>query len=411
MKLEYFIAKRLISTKNYKSSISAPIIKIAILAIAISVIMMLVSVATGIGLKQKIRQKIAAFHGHIVVSNFDNNNSEVSVTPIEKSVDFYDALKAIPEVVHTQPFAAKGGIIRTETSFEGFILKGVDKDYQWTAVSEYLISGRLPDYSKAMSNEIIISQYIANRLNLKTGDLFNAFFLREDTEKPPFSRRFKIVGIFDSGLQEFDETFIYGDIRHIQRFNRWSETQVGGFELLISDFDQIEQVGAKVYEVIPSFYDSITIEKKFPLIFEWLTLFDFNIIVIFGVMVLVAAINMIVALLVLILERTQMIGILKSLGANNWSIRKIFLYNAAYFILCGLFFGNLIGLSLLYLQQFFGIIKLDPQNYYVKEAPVYIDWFYILLINLGTIGICMLVLLVPSYLITRISPVKAMRFN
>ncbi|RTY86442.1 ABC transporter permease [Flavobacterium sp. RSP15] len=411
MNLEYFIAKRLITAKDYKSSISAPIIKIAISAIAIGMIMMIVSVATGIGLQQKIREKVAAFNGHIVISNYDNNQSEVTVVPISKKQDFYPKFTAVPEVEHIQAIASKAGIIRTETAFEGIIFKGVGNDYKWDNIKEYLVSGKLPDYSKNVNQEVLLSQFLANRLNLKVGDLFNTFFIKENQNQLPNIRRFKITGIFNSGFQEFDATYIIGDIRHMQRINKWTPDQIGAFEVFVDDFNTIEATGEQVYAQTASTLDSKTILEKYSYIFEWLQLFDFNIIVILVVMILVATINMVVALLVLILERTQMIGILKALGANNWSVRKIFLYNAFYLIVRGLFWGNLIGIALLLLQQQFGVIQLNPENYYVNQAPVYLNWGYILVLNLLTVTVCFFVLLIPSYIITKISPVKAIRFD
>lgn len=410
LNLEYFIAKRLITAKSYKSSISSPIIKIAITAIAIGIIMMIVSVATGIGLQNKIREKVAAFNGHIVITNFDDNQSQVHTQPISVNQDFYPKFKTVDGINHIQAVANKAGIIRTESSVEGIILKGVGKDYVWTNIKEYIIEGRLPNYKDELNEEVLISQYLANRLHLKLGDKFNTFFMKE-SGKMPNLRNFKIVGIYNSGFQEFDASYVIGDIRHVQRINKWKQDEIGAFEVFINDFTQIKEIGDKVYKEIPPTYNSVTIEEKFFSIFEFLKLFDFNIVVILIVMIVVATINMIVALLVLILERTQMIGILKALGANNWNIRKIFLYNAAYLISRGLLFGNLIAFALLFLQKTFGIIKLNPQNYYVSEVQVDINLLHILLLNLGTIIICLLVLLIPSYIITKISPVKAIRFD
>jgi len=411
LNLEYFIAKRLITAKDYKSSISAPIIKIAISAIAIGMIMMIVSVATGIGLQHKIRDKVSAFNGHIIISNYDNNQSEVTLVSVSKNQDFYPKFHSVPGVNHIQAIASKAGIIRTETAFEGIILKGVGTDYQWDNIKEYIVSGRLPNFSQNLNQEVLLSQLLANRLNLKVGDSFNTFFIKEDQNKLPNIRRFKIVGIFNSGFQEFDATYIIGDIRHIQRINKWEPNQVGAFEVFAKDFSNIKTVGEQVYEQTSSTLDTKTIIEKYSYIFEWLKLFDLNIIIILVVMIVVATINMVVALLVLILERTQMIGILKALGSNNWSVRKIFLYNAFHLILRGLFWGNAIGISLLLIQEYFGIIQLNPENYYVSQAPVEINLGYILLLNLLTITVCLLVLLIPSYMITKISPVKAIRFE
>ena len=411
MNIEYFIAKRLITARDFKSSISAPIIKIAISAIAIGIIMMIVSVATGIGLQKKIRDKVSAFNGQIIISNYDNNNSEVTLVPISKKQDFYPDFKSVPEVSHIQAIASKAGIIRTENAFEGIVFKGVGADYDWKNIQEYLVGGKLPDYSKSLNEDVLISRFLADRLNLKVGDYFNTFFMKEEKGKLPNSRRFKIAGIFNSGFQDFDSTYILGDIRHIQRINKWNSDQVGAFEVFIKDFNDIKVVGDKVYEKTASSLDTKTIKEKYSYIFDWLQLFDFNIIVILVVMILVATINMVVALLVLILERTQMIGILKALGANNWTVRKIFLYNAFYLIVRGLFWGNLIGISLLVIQQQFGVVKLNPENYYVNQAPVYLNLGYIALLNLLTVTVCFIVLLIPSYIITKISPVKAIRFD
>ena len=410
LKLEYFIAKRLITAKDHKSSISAPIIKIAITAIALGMIMMIVSIATGIGLQQKIRQKVSAFNGHIIVSGYYNNNSDVSSDPISIHQQFYPKFKTVEGITHVQAVASKAGIIRTENAFEGIIFKGVSKDYQLDNLKEYLIEGRLPNFKTILNEEVLISKYLCNRLGLKLEDKCVTYFMKENN-KGYNLRNFKLVGIYNSGFQEFDASYVIGDIRHVQKINKWRPDQVGSFEVFVDDFTQIVQKGQQVYQETSSTLDSQTIVEKYYYIFEWLKLFDFNIIIILIVMIAVSTINMVVALLVLILERTQMIGILKSLGANNWSIRKIFLYNATYLIGRGLFWGNAIGIGLLLIQKYFGIIKLNPESYYVNEAPVDINFFYILLLNIGTIAICLLVLLIPSYIITKITPSKSIRFD
>lgn len=417
MNLEYFIANRLTKAKDHKSNISSPIIKIAIAAIAIGLTMMIVSVATGIGLQQKIRQKVSAFNGHIIISNFEDNQSQASIQPISTNQDFYPKFNSVEGIKHIQAVASKAGIIRTEKSFEGIVFKGVGKDYDWENLQEYIKEGKIPNLKAELNSEIAISEYLANRLELKVGDKCNTFFMKEGGNQLPNLRVFKIVGIYNSGFQEFDAAFLIGDIRHIQRINKWQADQVGSFEVFLDDFDQIEQKGAEVYNNTQNKQDPTktlntqTISEKYFYIFEWLKLFDFNIVVILFVMIIVATINMVVALLVLILERTQLIGILKSLGATNWSVRKIFLYNAFHLIAKGLLWGNIIGVGLLLIQKQYGIIKLNPENYYVTTAPVEINLLYIIGLNLGTIFICLLVLLIPSYLITRISPVKAIKFT
>ena len=379
--------------------------------------MMIISVATGIGLQQKIREKVSAFNGHIIISNYDDTQSQVSSRPISTKQDFYPKFNSVKGISHIQAVAGKSGIIRTENAFEGIIFKGVGKDYKWNLIQEYLVSGKLPDVSHNLNEQVLISQFLADRLNLKVGDRFNTFFLKDEANQKPNLRVFQISGIYNSGFQEFDATYIIGDIRHLQRINKWKADEVGAFEVFVDDFDKISEIGDQVYkntfnaEDASKSLDTQTIVDKFYYIFEWLTLLDFNIIVILVVMIAVATINMVVALLVLILERTQMIGILKALGATNWNIREIFLYNAGYLIFRGLFWGNLIGISLILIQQQFGVVTLNPENYYVTEAPVYLNWLYLLLLNIGTIVVCLIVLLIPSYLITKISPVKAIRFD
>tara|TARA_R110000823_G_scaffold298864_2_gene419347 strand:- start:15547 stop:16782 length:1236 start_codon:yes stop_codon:yes gene_type:complete len=408
---EFFIARRIIASKDYKSSISAPIIKIAITAIAIGIIMMLVSIATGVGLQEKIREKVSAFNGDIIITNFDTNFSNDSQIPISKNQDFYPNFPSVDGIDHIQVTALKGGVIRTAENFEGIVVKGVGDDYNWNAFSDFIIEGRLPNYSENLNDEILISQYLANRLTFKVGDRVNTFFLQDAENKKTRSLGLQIVGIYNSGFQQFDEQYLITDIRHIQRLNKWDDDQIGAFEVFVDDFDNIQEVGNAVYNETASTLDTQTIRQKYGAIFEWLDLFDFNIFLIIGIMILVAGINMITALLVLILERTQMIGILKALGSNDWSVRKVFIYNAMYLIGVGLFWGNLIGLGLLFIQKYFKLFPLNPDTYYVTEAPVYIDAGYILLLNGGTFLLCLLMLLIPSYIIAKISPVKAIRFE
>ena len=412
MNLEHFIAKRLITSKNNQSSIAAPIIKIAIAAIAIGIIMMIISVATGVGLQQTIQQKIAAFSGHVIISNYTNNQSDVSTDPISLNQKFYPQFKSISGISHIQGVITKAAIIRTPTAFEGIIYKGVGKDYDFNNLKQYLISGRMPNVAKTLNNEILISKYLANRLNLKLNSPFNTFFMKDQLNKLPNIRIFQIVGIYNSGFPEFDATYIIGDIRHLQKINKWTANQVGSFEVFIDNFDQINEKANQIYQQTASILNTQPITDKFYFIFEWLKLFDFNIIIIIAIMIIVSTINMAVALLVLILERTQMIGILKSIGATNWSIRKIFLYNAFYLISRGLFYGNTIAITALLIQKYFQLLTFpNPEQYYTKVVPVDINVLNILLLNLGTIAICLLVLLIPSYIITKISPSKAIRFD
>ena len=413
MNLELFIAKRLIKGKQHKISISAPIIKIAIAAIALGILMMLIAIATGVGLKYKIREKIAAFNGHIQIYNYDNNVSDVSVVPVSLEQEFYPEFNLVEGVRHIQAVASKAGIIRTEDTFEGIIAKGVGKEYDWTVFQEFMVEGRLPDYTSDLNTEVIMSKLMASRLQLGVNDEFSTFFLKdEDPSKIPNQRKFKITGIYDSGFEEFDGTYVFVDLRHIQRMNQWSSDEVGNFEIFLDDFDAIDTVSNEIYGKTLSTLDTQTIKNKYYKIFEWIGLFDFNIAIIIGIMIIVGGINMITALLVLILERTQMIGILKALGAENWSIRKVFLYNAGYLIIIGLFWGNLLGLGVIWIQDQYKLFKFpNPQEYYIDYIPVYIDVQTILALNLGVLVLCVLMLLIPSYIITRITPVKAIKFE
>ena len=375
--------------------------------------MMLVTISTGIGLKYKIREKVAAFNGHIQISSYDNNASDVSVMPVSIHQDFYPEFKYVDGVDHVQAVASKAGIIRTETTFEGIIAKGVGSDYNWFAFEEYLVEGRLPDYANDLNEEVLMSELMANRLNLKTGDNFYAFFLKDgDISKLPNQRKFKITGLYDSGFEEFDGLYLFTDIRHIQRMNKWEDDQVGNFEVFLNEFDDIDEKSKEIYGKTLSTLDTQTIVNKYYKIFEWISLFDFNIILIIGIVIIVAGFNMITALLVLILERTQMIGILKALGSANWSIRKVFLYNASYLIGIGLFWGNVIGLGAIFLQDKFQLLKFpNPKEYYIDYVPVHIDFFTVLMLNIGVLVLCIIMLLVPSYIITKITPVKAIKFE
>tara|TARA_B110000093_G_scaffold138645_1_gene148794 strand:+ start:835 stop:2070 length:1236 start_codon:yes stop_codon:yes gene_type:complete len=408
---EFFLAKRIIGNKSYKSSVSAPIIKIGITAIAISIIVMLIAIATGIGLERKIRDKAVAFNGHISISNFDSNESEGAQVPISKAQDFYPEFKSVSGISHIQAVANKFGIIRTNTDFEGLFLKGVGTDYDWRYFKDFLIEGRLPKYSQKYSNEVLISTYLADRLGFVVGDSFQMYFMKSDASKAPSIMKYDVVGVFNSGFEALDKTYIIGDINHVQRLNKWSKDQIGNFEVFIDDYNDLDRLGDEVYAQTPSILKTTTVKQKYATIFEWIPIFTTNIYIIIAIMIFVGAINMITALLVLILERTQMIGVLKALGSSNMSIRKLFLYNASYLIGCGLFWGNLIGLGILLLQKQFQFLTLDPSVYYVTVAPVYLDWTYVVLLNVMTFVLCLLMLLIPSFIISKIAPVKAIKFD
>ncbi|MBU2920170.1 ABC transporter permease [Winogradskyella psychrotolerans] len=410
MNFELFIAKRIIGNKTYKSSVSAPIIKIGIAAIAIGIIVMLIAIATGLGLQQKIRDKVVAFNGHIEITNYDTNASDESQVPISINQEFYPNFDDVEGVKHIQGVATKFAVIRTETNFEGVVVKGVGADYNWDYFKEFLVEGRLPDFTQKQNEEILISKYLANRLEFKVGDKFQTLFGNPLNDRPRIIN-YEIVGIYNSGFQELDAKFCIADLRHIQRINKWKADEIGSFEVFIDDFSQVEEKAIEVFKSVPSVLNATSITRKYYTVFEWIKIFDNNTYGIIVIMIVVAGINMITALLVLILERTAMIGILKALGSSNWTIRKVFLYNASYLIGLGLLWGNIIGLGVLFAQKYLKLFPLNPDTYYVSTAPVYIGWDYIILLNIGTFIVCLLMLLIPSVIISKISPVKAIRFD
>jgi lipoprotein-releasing system permease protein len=411
LNLELFIANRLSRSKEYKNSISSPIVKIAIIAIALGMMMMIISIATGIGLQRKIRDKVAGFNGHVVISNYDNNSSKTTQNPISIEQDFYPQFKTVSGIKHIQVFATRAGIIRDEKTFEGIVLKGVGENYDWSFFQEYLVAGELPQFSDQQSKKVLISKIISDRMQLEVGDTFDTFFIKQESNILPKRRVYHVSGIYDTGFEEFDKNIVIGDINQIRGLNKWDDNQVGGFEVFVEDFDQIEKKSKEIYQAIGVTLDSQSLFEQFPQIFQWLQLFDGNIAIIIIIMMIVAGINMITTLLVMILERTQLIGVLKTLGTNSWSIRKVFLYNASYIIGRGLLIGNILGLFLIFLQFQFELVTLDPHNYYVQVAPVYISISQILVLNVSTLILCTLMMLIPSYIITKISPAKTLKFS
>ena len=410
MKLEFFLAKRIISTKAYKSSISAPIIKIGIIAIALSVIVMLISISTGIGLQNEIRDKISAFNGHIIISNFDSNNSDESNLPIDITENLLLSLDSINNVKSINQTALKFGIIRTPDNFDGVLFKGVDSSYNWNNISPYLSKGFVPEISKLTSNQVLVSDNLSEKLNLSIDDSFQMIFSR-NLDTKAIIRKFTIVGLFNSGFNEIDENIIFGDIKHLRKINKWKDDQSGSLEIFINDFSLISETTKNIYLSTPNQYDTVNVKQKYSSIFDWIKIFDKNIIAILFIMVVVCSINIISVLLVLILERTNMIGVLKSLGANNNSIKTIFLIIVSYIISLGLIIGNILGLGLLFIQKQFSMIKLDPEIYYTTDIPVYLSFNYIFLLNLFTFLVCLLCVLLPSYLISKISPINSIKFR
>jgi len=414
MNLPYFIANRLIKGRREGTSFSRPINVIAIVGIAMGLAVMILAVAILTGFKQQIREKVVGFGSHIQIMNFDSNIS-FETTPISDTQKFIPKIKQIPGVSHIQVFATKAGIIRTDEDIQGVVLKGIGSDFDWSYFKSNMVDGSVFTVTDTgRTDKVIISKKIANMLRLKTGDTFAMLFIQD----PPRMRKFTISGIYETSLEEFDKMYVFCDIGHIKRLNGWRDDQVSGFEVYINDFDKLNEMTAEVRDAIgykiteeDTKFKVTNIRIKYPQIFDWLNFQDINVIIIILLMLIVAGFNMISGLLILILEKTNMIGVLKSLGAEDLTIRRVFLYQAAYLIGKGLFWGNFIGIGLAYFQLKTGLITLDPTSYYIKTVPVNLELFHILLLNAGTMAAIILMLLVPSQLISRITPVKAIKYD
>jgi len=411
--LEYFIAKR-IHFQQGKKNVSRPAVRIATIGIAMGLAVMLISVAVVIGFKNEIRNKTIGFGGHIQITNFDNNNT-YAMNPIRMDKSLIKKIESIDGVRHVERFATKPGIIKTDTEFQGIVIKGIDAGFDWDFFKTNLVEGRIIDVSKnSASNEVVLSKYLANLLGLKLGDSFFTYFIQDQVR----ARKFKIVGIYSTNFIEYDKLFLLADMRQVQALNDWDSTSFSGLEVLISDFDRIDELGDAVYDATANkfskegnAYSTQTIKQINPQIFSWLDLLDMNVWVILFLMLAVAGFNMISGLLILILERTNMIGILKSMGATNWSVRKIFLYHSFFLIGKGILWGNVIGLSLCAIQYYTGIVPLDPEAYYVATVPITFNWLYIILLNIGTLLASIMMMIGPSYLITKIDPAKIIRYE
>ncbi len=409
MNFEFFIASRIVSKS--RTNFSRPIVRLSVISVALGLSVMIISVAIVTGFQKQIRDKVIGFGSHITITGFQVSSS-YEPAPVSMNQPFYSSSKPMmPGIHHIQVFATKAGIIKTDDQIEGVILKGVGSDYDWSFFNEKIIEGNtFKVQDSSTTHDVIISKSLASRLKLKAGDPLRMYFIISD-EMQPRGRKFNISGIFETGLEEFDRLYVIGDIHHIRNLNKWKDDEVGGFEVMVDDFDRIDEIGQQIYSVIGYDLDSKTIKQLQPQIFEWLSLQDMNVIVIIVVMLLVSGITMISTLLILILEKTNMIGILKAFGSQNRSIRKIFLYNAVYIVGRGLLWGNIIALALCYLQLRTGVIKLNQESYYISVVPVNVQLLHFLIINAGTLLICTLMLIIPTYIVTKISPVKAIRLS
>jgi lipoprotein-releasing system permease protein len=413
---ERFIAQRILNGEGNSNRLSKPIVRISVLGIALGLAVMILTMAIVTGFQNEIRNKLIGFGSHIQIANYDNNTSDEAL-PIDKKQVFISEIEKNPEVDHLQIYATKSGIIKTKTDNEGVMLKGIGTDYDWTFINENLKAGKAFAVSDSgISRNIVISKYLADKLDLKVDDKMTIYFLTKKTDSTytHYEQRVKVFyisGIYETGFEDVDKRLVLVDIRQIQKLNYWDDNQIGGFEIAIKDYTKIEQTGAEINDVVGQGLIAQTVKETNPTIFSWLDLQDINAVIVITLMILVAGINMISALLILILERTNMIGILKALGARNNSIQKIFLINASYLIGRGLLWGNLIGIGIALIQQHFGIFKLDQATYYVSVIPININILHILLLNIGTLFCCLLMLIIPSFIVTKITPVKAIRFS
>lgn len=413
MSFESFIAWRFLKGSD-KQSLSRPFIRITIASVALSVSVMIVAIAIITGFKREIKQKVVGFGSHIQITNYDSNQS-LETTPIPTNLPVLHEIKKIRGIRHIQQFAIKGGIIKTETEIQGIVLKGVASDFDWSFFRKNLIEGETLTLSDTVtSNGTIISKTLANLLRLKVGDTYDVFFVQE----PPRYRRFTVCGIYDTKMVEFDKMFVLCDIRHIRRLNGWNDTLATGFELLVDDIEQVDDLWVAVDDVagftfLPdgSRLKVQSIFDRYPNIFDWLNLQDINAAVLIILMLLVAGINMISGLLIIILEKTHTIGLLKSMGATSRSVRKIFLLQSAIIMGRGLVIGTFAGLILCLIQKHFGLVKLNETFYFLSEVPINLVWWHIVLLNLIAFCVGVAMLVVPSMVISRISPEKTLKFE
>lgn len=421
--VEQFIAKRITLSNKGKNNISKPIVKIGITGIALGISVMILTVAIVLGFKQEIITKITGITSHITLSSMGLNSSN-EPTPLRLPADTLKLLKELPFIKHVQPTALKNGIIKTKTENEGVLLKGVSSEFDFSFFGKYMIEGVLPVYTDTgVSRDILISKKLADRLNIKTGQKLLAYFLtskkmndsisrvRDYVELEKRSRSFKVCGIFNTGFAEFDENLAIVDLNQIRKLNYWEHGEAGSYEIFLNDFSTLEENVEKVQDLLGYNYKIIPVNEAYENIFSWLEMVDVNGIIIISLMLMVAGVNMITALLILILERANMIGLVKSMGMSNVSVRKVFFFVSLKLLWRGLIIGNIIGIGVILLQLFFHLAKLDSDTYYVEYVPVIFNAVYIVALNAGIILSCMLMMFFPTLILTRITPIKTLRFD
>ena len=403
----WFIAKRIIGNRKHKRSVSGPIISIGIIAIALGVITMLIALGTGVGLKNKIGDKVAAFSGHVRVTALGNSQHQETLKPLDNAISFYNQLQKLPNIAAVQSVAYVPGVILNNTAFDGIVFKGIDENFNSNFFSFFGMSQSIALPTK---NEIWISVELAKKLSLKVGDRVPLYFASSQTPMPK-RRSCTIIGLFSTGFSDYDDTYILGHLDIVRSLYGWDENQVGAFEIFLHDDHTLDLDTNTIYDSVDALVDVQHIEEQFTEIFNWIRLFGTNISLIIIIMIVVGGVNMITALLVLILEQTQLIGITRVLGAKVGSLQYLFLIQGAYLIGVGLIWGNLIGLGLLFLQHQTGFISLDPGTYYVKEVPIYMDVTTVLWLNGLTLAVCLVLLVLPSFIISRIPPTQVLKIN
>lgn len=414
MRKELFIAKRILFAKEGNKTVSPPAIRIAIASMALGIIVIILAVAIVIGFKREVANKVIGFNSHIQVSSIKAINSYETI-PVAFSDSLIEDLNRLPNVNHIARFGTLPGIIKTDNDFHGIILKGIDEEYSWELFGENLIEGELltvnPD---STTTNVMISKNIADKLHLKLGDSFLTYFLQE----PLRVRKFTISGIYASNFSDYDKLFVFGDIKQIRRLGAWEQDMASGLEISLKNYEQLDETTESIFYSLAGKRDRLgnayyvrSIKEMNPMIFEWLSALDMNTVVILTLMLIVAGFSMISGLLIIIIERANMIGLLKAMGENNTSIRTIFLIISLFLTTKGLLWGNLIGLGFCFVQKYFHILKLNPVDYYISEVPIYLNGWIILLINFGTLFVTLLMLLGPSYMIAKISPAKTIRFE
>ena len=372
-------------------------------------VVMLIAVATGTGLQRTIRQNVAAFAGHIQMTA-QQQSPAYTPEPLSTHQDFYPEFTAVPEIDHIQVFAERAGILKKGDEFEGVVLKGISSDYRTEGLAGFVKSGRVPCFGAGEENDsILVSQNTADALHLSVGERVRMYFVRDSGR--PILRYFTLAGTFKSGISDFDDNYAIADLRALQSINRWEPDQVSGFELILKNPRDIQAATQKILTETEWEFHISSIATEHAALLDWVAMFDINIIVILGIMILVCGVNMITVLLILILEKTSFIGLMKALGSPNELLRRVFLWNSFYIIVRGLFWGNLIGIALLLIQKYFGIVTLDSQSYSIDVVPVYLNFWMILALNAGAALLNMLMLLLPSFFISRIRPAETIKYE